>query len=260
MPNFYTHLCFAREVSQRVSPELRERLIQEWDSFCLGNFGPDPLYFGSSQLRHGGLQIHHGTGAQALEVYRKAIQQDKPYALSFASGYFLHYFLDSRMHPLVYRAMEETSLTHRSLEGELDRMLLERDGISPMEAFPNKAMPESFYMTAARMLPGVTAQEYAASLKNFRRVSMALTGFTGTPMRHAVNAVSRIPGAYGIRGAILSRSPAPQIGPYLQEMGEIFSAALEEAPGALEQFLMDAVDDRDFSPILSCDFSGKRDV
>ena len=260
MPNFYTHLYFARQVAHRVSPELQNRLREEWDSFQIGNFGPDPLYFGSSDLRHAGLKLHHGTGAQALEVYRRAMELDKPYAISFAAGYFLHHFLDSRMHPLVYRAMEKTDLTHRSLEGELDRLLMERDGISSKEAFPNRSMPETFYMMAARMAPGVTPEEFRNSLKNFRRVSMALTGFTGTPVRYAVNAASHIPGALGMRGAVLSKTPAGNIGPYLQEMDKILEQTELAAPEALEQFLLKATTGREFDSMLSCDFSGKRDV
>lgn len=260
MPNFYTHLCFAREVRDRVSPELQRRLRGEWDSFQIGNFGPDPLYFGSSDLRHAGLKLHHGTGAEALEVYRRAIGMDKPYAVSFAAGYFLHYFLDSRMHLLVYRAMEEADLTHRSLEGELDRLLMEQDGVSPREAFPNSPMPEAFYMMAARMVPGVSPEEYRSSLKNFRRVSLVLTGTTGTPVRYAVNAASHIPGARGMRGAVLSKAPAGNIGPYLREMEEIFAAAVRSAPDALERFLSDAKTGQTFDTTLLCDFSGKRDV
>ena len=243
-----------------VSPSLQTRLNQEYDSFLLGNFGPDPLYFGSADLRHAGLSLHHGTGAEALEVYRKAIQMDKPYAISFASGYFLHHFLDSRMHPIIYRAMEETDLTHRSLEGELDRLLLTGDGMDAKTAFPGKTMPEEFYMMAARMVPGVTAEQYRNGLKNFRRVSLALVGFTGTPVRHAVNAVSRIPGAHGARGAVLKKGPAQKAAPWLRNMEQILHSAIADAPAALEAFLSDAKSGREFAPNLLCDFSGKRDV
>ena len=260
MPNFYTHLCFARAVSARVSPELRPRLLREWDSFSLGNFGPDPLYFGSSKLRSAGLRLHHGTGAAALEVYRKAVAIDKPYARSFAAGYFLHHFLDSRMHPLIYRIMEETGLTHRCLEGEMDRLLMEQDSVSAHEIFPCQPMPEQFYMTAARMVPGLSPEDYRKSLKNFRRISMVLVRSGGTPLRHGANLASRLPGMHGLKGAILAKTPPPDMEQHLREMVGVFTQAVHDAPHALEQFLADAIGGRDFDPALFCDFSGKRDV
>ena len=45
MPNFYAHLLYGREVCRKVQPSLQRTLLRQWDTFCCGNFGPDPLYF-----------------------------------------------------------------------------------------------------------------------------------------------------------------------------------------------------------------------
>lgn len=260
MPNFYTHLRFGTQVAARLSLPLATQLRQQWDSYLLGNFGPDPLYFCGKKLRQAGLSIHNHTGAQAMERYRTAITLDKPYALSFAAGYFLHFFLDSQMHPVIYQAMNASGLTHQNLEGELDRLFLQRDHVSPSQAFPHHPMPESFYMTAARMIPGVTPMQYRDGVENFRRISLALTASAGTPLRYAVNGLGRIPKIHGIHGAILPPSPSQDARHWLWELQRCYLKARNTAPDALEDFLQNAKTGKAFSPLLSQDFSGRKDV
>lgn len=142
MPNFYAHLLYGREVCRKVQPSLQRTLLRQWDTFCCGNFGPDPLYFyvGGRQagaVRQAGIRLHHGTGADALEAYRQPVKMGRPNAAAFAAGYLLHYMLDSRMHPFVLKTVAEGEVTHFALEGEFDRHLLLRDG----RAYPD-AMPE----------------------------------------------------------------------------------------------------------------------
>lgn len=257
MPNFYTHLWFARETLSRLSPQLQNSLRPEYDSFLLGNFGPDPLYFGGKSLREKGLSLHNGSGNAALSVYRTAIMQNKPYARSFAAGYFLHFLLDSGIHPLIYEAMEQTGLTHRNLEGELDRRFLLGD---VRNSFPPLSTPEAFLMTAARMAPGITPAEYKRGLQNFRRVSLGLTATTGTPLRHAANGLSRISKIEGLRGAVLAREPEPESLPWLFRLEGRCRDLLKVAPQALTQFLHAAETGQSLPPILDCNFSGRKDI
>lgn len=255
MPNFYTHLRFGREVAEHVSPELKKRLYQEWDSYCCGNFGPDPLFFGS--LRQVGLRLHHGSGEKALERYRSSIREDQPYGVSFAAGYFLHHLLDSTLHPLVYMAMEKTGCSHRQVEGELDRLLLERDKLVHREAMPVRPMPRAFYYMASRMAPEVTPEAYEAGLKNFRFLSMKLCDWTGTPMRHVMNAAGRVVGKNGIRGAVLNKLPDPKLERHLEELEQCYWETVSMAPEALEEFIKNAQQGEAFSSRLRVDFAGK---
>ena len=92
MPNFYAHLLYGREVCRKVQPSLQRTLLRQWDTFCCGNFGPDPLYFyvGGRQagaVRQAGIRLHHGTGADALEAYRQPVKMGRPNAAAFAAGY-----------------------------------------------------------------------------------------------------------------------------------------------------------------------------
>lgn len=254
MPNFYTHLRLGRETAEGLSPDLRQRLETEWDSYCCGNFGPDPLYFGS--LRQVGLDLHHGSGGAALERYRRAIVEDQPYGVSFASGYFLHHLLDSSMHPLVYEAMADTGCSHRQVEGELDRLLMERDGVEHREAMPVRPMPRAFYYMASRMAPEATPEIYEAGLRSFRQVSMKLCDWTGTSMRHVLNAAGRLPKIHGIRGAVLSGRPEPGLDRHLERLLQCYRETVSEAPVRLEEFLRNVRQGEAFSPGLGLDFSG----
>lgn len=259
MPNFYTHLRFARETFAQLSPELQTSLNPEYDSFLLGNFGPDPLYFGGKILREQGLSLHNGSGRAALGVYKTAMERNTPYARSFAAGYFLHFLLDSGMHPLIYEAMEKTGLTHRNLEGELDRMLISWDGCGRKEAFPSFSTPEFFLMTAARMAPGISPQAYQRGLQNFRRVSLGLTASTGTPLRYAANGLSRITKIQGLRGAVLAREPESEAIKWLLRLEGRYGEILSTAPQTLTEFLTVGLKSRELDFMLDRNFSGRKD-
>lgn len=256
MPNFYTHLRFAGDVAQQLTSPLKERIEAEWDSYCCGNFGPDPLYFGG--LRAVGLELHHGSGAAALTRYRTAIRENQPYGISFAAGYILHYLLDSSLHPLVYGAMEETGCTHRQVEGELDRMLLEKDDRLHWEAMPVKSLTRSFYYMAGKMAPEVTPEAYALGLKRFRMISMKLCDWTGKPIRHITNLASRLPKIHGLYGAVLEPMPQRCLNEPLTEMVEAYKNAVAAAPALLDECLSAMAQDTPFPARMQPDFSGKQ--
>lgn len=258
MPNFYTHLRFGKAVLPRLEPELQQALNREMDSFLLGNFGPDPLYFAENSHRQAALSLHAGSGQQALSHYQTAMEQNRSYARSFAAGYFLHFLLDSQLHPLIYGAMEETGLSHRNLEGELDRLLLSEDRVAPQDAFPDTDQPEVFFMTAARMVPGTTPGAYATGLNRFRLVSLTLHHTSGTPLRYAANGLGRITGIRGLHGAILGREPDPAARLWLHRFQGRYEAALDTAPVALTEFLRHGPHSPALSSLLAKNFSGKK--
>ncbi len=262
MPNFYAHLLFGRQVSELLSPKLRRILLREWDSFCCGNFGPDPLYFymggkRSAAIRQAGLRIHHGSGREAMECFRRPVQQGMPYAVSFAAGYLLHYLLDSRLHPYVHQVIEGGTITHFALEGEFDRYLLLRDGRAYEDAIPEKLMPESFYVTAARMAPEVTPKIYQISLRRFRMVSCKLGSWAGGPLRYVLNTASVMPQARPVRGAILGKEPGRETMEYLDHMRILFQEAVQEAAQLLEGYFEDVAQDLPLPQGMDVDFAGK---
>ena len=246
MPNFYAHLLFGREVSRRMPPELQRTLLRQWDAFCCGNFGPDPLYFyvggrHAGAVRQAGIRLHHGSGRAALEAYRQPVKEGKPCAAAFAAGYLLHFALDSQMHPYVLRTIADGTVTHFALEGEFDRRLLRQDGRAYLDAMPQRP---------------VTPDVYRIALKRFRMVSCRIGNWAGSPVRHVVNAASVLPPVRGIRGSVLEQEPQGDMLRYLRDMEEIFAAAVPHGAALLEDFFAAVEEGKPLPAALELDYSG----
>lgn len=264
MPNFYAHLQLCRRVEQQVSPELREILLRDHDAYLCGGFGPDPLYFyiqgpGAGQVRRAGLDLHHHSGAAAMERFRVPVKEKWPYAVAFASGYLLHFLLDARCHPYVNQVAGRGIYTHFALEGEYDRYLLRKDGTDYASALPKKEMPPEFYALAARMADPVTPAIYQKALADFRWVSLKFGAWAGKPVRHVVNAASHIPPARPIRGMILGSQPDVKLERYMLTLDRLCASAAETAAVELGRFFGAVEQDMPFSEALGRDFSGNRE-
>lgn len=264
MPNYYAHIRFCLLVRKRLGPKLRAILTAERDSYLCGGFGPDPLYFFSGgkpagAVRQAGLDLHHHSGAAAMEAFRKPLLEQWPYSLSFSAGYLMHYLLDAHCHPYVYGVAAEGEFSHMALEGEYDRYLMEQDGLSLREALPKRPLPYDLCRLAAEMAPEVTPEIYRRSLEKFRWISLRLGGWAGTPLHGAVNAISRVPPARPLRGMILGRQPQPGLEVHVAALEQRFQEAVELAEVELGRFLEAVREDVPFSEALGRDFAGNEE-
>lgn len=261
MPNFYAHLLFGREVSRSMPPALQRILLRQWDTFCCGNFGPDPLYFyvggrHAGAVRQAGIRLHHSSGREALEAFRQPVQEGKPHAAAFAAGYLLHYVLDSRMHPFVLQTVAEGNVTHFALEGEFDRHLLRRDGRAYPDAMPQRPVTKELLLAASCMAPEVNPKVYDIALRRFRMVSCRIGSWAGTPMRHVVNAASHLPPVRGIRGSVLEQQPGSEMHRLLQQMDQRFDAAVSDAKTLLPAYFQCVEQGLPLPEGLDTDYSG----
>lgn len=264
MPNYYAHIRFCLEVRKRLSPRLRAILTAERDAYLLGGFGPDPLYFYAARrqaghVRQAGLEIHHHSGAAAMEPFRRPVLEQWPYSLSFAAGYLMHFLLDAHCHPYVLKVAEEGEFSHFALEGEYDRYLMARDGLSLRQALPKRPLPRELCKLAAEMAPEVTPEIYRRAVAEFRWASLRLGGWAGTPLHGAVNAVSHVPPARRLRGMILGKQPQPGLEKHLEILEQRFQEAVTLAEVELGRFLGAVECGLPFSEALGCDFSGNKE-
>lgn len=264
MPNYYAHIRFCLEVRKRLSPRLRAILTAERDAYLCGGFGPDPLYFHAVRKRAGNVRqaaidIHHHSGAAAMEPFRRPVAEGWPYSLSFAAGYLMHYLLDAHCHPYVLAVAAEGKFSHFALEGEYDRYLMVRDGLSLRQALPKRPLPWELCRLAAEMAPEVTPEIYRQALAEFRWTSLRLGGWAGTPLRGAVNAVSHVPPARGLRGMILGKQPQPGLEKHIEALEQRFMEAVELAEVELGRFLGAVESGLPFSEALGRDFSGNKE-
>lgn len=262
MPNYYAHIRFCLAVRKRLPPRLRAILTAERDSYLCGGFGPDPLYFYAARrkagpVRQAGIALHRHSGAAAMEPFRRPLLEQRPYSLSFSTGYLMHFLLDAHCHPYVYQVAEQGEFSHFALEGEYDRYLMERDGLSLREALPKRRLPRALCLLASEMAPAVTPEIYQKALQEFRWVSLRLGGWAGTPLHGAVNAVSHVPPARPLRGMVLGKRPQPGLEKHLLALDGYVEEAVELAEVELGRFLEAVREGVPFSEALGRDFSGR---
>ena len=247
---------------KRLSPKLRAILTAERDAYLCGGFGPDPLYFHAAgkqagPVRQAGIELHHHSGAAAMEPFRRPILEQWPYSLSFAAGFLMHYLLDAHCHPYILSVEESGEFSHFALEGEYDRYLMVRDNLSLREALPKRPLPWPLCVVAAEMAPAVTPEIYRRTLWEFRWTSLRMGGWAGTPLHGVVNAVSRVPPARRLRGMILGKQPQPGLEEHLEALDQRISEAVELAEVELGRFLGAVEQDMPFSQALGRDFAGR---
>ena len=244
-----------------MSAELRGIVEQEWDAYCCGGFGPDPLFFsigtpGSAKIRDAGIFLHRHSGADAMLPFRRPVTLNMPYAVSFTAGYLLHFLLDSHCHPYVYAQAEAGVITHFALESEFDRYLIRKTAQSYPDAIPVRPLDEEFCSVAARMDPAVTTGIYRRCLRQFRTFCCQTGRWSGTPVRHIVNGISRIPAASGIRGLLTNREPDEDAARCIAEMENLLDQTAETAAQDVEEALEAMRSGRALPSRFSCNYAG----
>ena len=132
MPASYAHLTFGRRVLQSIPDGVVKDLLRKHtDLFEIGLLGPDILFF-YQPLRHHpinriGHTLHDQSGASFLE--RDICKQATEEQLAYLLGFICHYALDSECHSLVEYYMEKKDRGHSSIETDLERFLMVRDGL-----------------------------------------------------------------------------------------------------------------------------------
>lgn len=262
MPNYFTHLQFGGRVLSALPEPLRTRIAAQRAAFDVGCYGPDPLFFyhllHDNPVRQVGLRMHK---VSALPVFRRLariISEDRPGGAGYAAGFLCHFALDAGCHGYIEARAAGGQTSHLRMEGEYDRLLMERAGIDPLRQTPlprPRLHPEEME-TIAGLYPGVTGRQFRESLASYRRVCRLQTLACRVGLSGAVDALSlRTPDKPDFRGAVLSRRAAGEcavsstvldslvdqaVPQAVEKTGVLFRAAAGEA--ALDSWF-----DRDFS-------------
>ena len=138
MPASYAHLSFGQSVLRAIPDEETKTLIQKHiELFKIGLLGPDILFFyhplSGDPINRLGHALHYESGAYFLgrECCLRANEKQTAYLL----GFICHYVLDSECHTLVEYYMEKTGREHSTIETDLERVLMIRDGLDPFRYF-----------------------------------------------------------------------------------------------------------------------------
>lgn len=240
MPNYYAHQVFGRKVFAALPPWLQGVLTGEREGYEAGLYGPDPLFFGTPRQRRMGLDMHYATARPVAQRLLDGVAGRLPYARGYAAGFLCHFALDSRCHPYIERQEALSGPSHSTVETELDRALMEADGLDPLHEtrLPAAALPPALLKTVVRTAyPGLSPAGYAGAFRMFREMCRMQTLLAGNPLRQALLKVDR---CKKLTDVILPVQPDPRC----QETTAALRAMLEEeaAPTALalERFFLAA--------------------
>lgn len=258
MPNYYAHLQFGAQVLAALPADLRARLEGEKDTYTLGQYGPDPLFFyrpiRGGAVRAAGTGMHRQPARPVIERLRRAVEEQRPFAVGYAAGFLCHFALDSRCHVYIKQRAADSRIAHSCIESEFDRFLMVRNGVDPSREtpMPTPRMPHAFYEFLEQVVyPGIKGQQYREGLDFYRRLSGWHTRAAGSRQTGScLNLAARVSRrGEQLRDMALKREAAAYA--YCNE--ELLALLREEIPVTAEKLTaffdrrpLDAWFDRDF--------------
>lgn len=187
MPAAYAHLTFGRRVFDSLpGGEVKNAVAPYRALFEIGLQGPDVLFFhrplrGSPVSRLGNA-LHDKTGRSFLS--RDLCRAARGGARAYLLGLICHFALDSECHTLVEYFMGVTGREHSTLETDLERHLMVRDGLNPRAHVAASCLVDS-RSNAEVIAPfyGLDGETLKAALSSMKRVGKLLR--PGNRVKHA---------------------------------------------------------------------------
>ena len=233
MPNYYAHLKFGDKVLEELPRELAGRIGREEAAFHLGCLGPDPLFFyhpiRPNGVRREGVRMHRASALPAAERLRQAIEDGVPMAAGYGAGFLCHLALDSACHGYVDSRAADGPISHMAIEGEYDRMLMERDGLDASEKAHLPASPadRAVWEAASMAFVHASPEQMRRAYRSMNFYSSFLARSNGRVRGKVIGAVShmlpipssppssapsrrRPPSPTGLTGTSRATRPAPR--------------------------------------------------
>ena len=264
MPNYYAHLTFGQRVLADLPAGLSELIEQEREAFDLGCLGPDPLFFYQpirpNAVRREGIKMHRRSALPAVERLRQAIEDGVPMSTGYGAGFLCHLALDSACHGYVDDRAADGPISHMAIEGEYDRMLMERDGLNAAEQSPLPSAPandpEGFSgllrtLSLKNELPGAVLGDLEAASQAFvhaspdqmRRAYRSMAFFSGFLARSngrmtgkVIGAVSHMLPIPSAKGIALKETPHPSAQESNADLNRLLEAAIPETAEQITAF------------------------
>jgi hypothetical protein len=158
---------------------------------------------------------------------------DSEAAKAYLYGLLGHYCLDSVIHPYVDRLVAAGEAEHVPLESELERFLMEKDGISSPHTFNRGELfrlTRGECMTAAKCYPGVTGGQVSHSIS----VMALCTRLLAHPNRKLQEWVLN-PTAPQFLDHRLPTEENKTLAPYVSRLHDLFRQALSLYPDLLKE-------------------------
>ncbi|MBQ2927085.1 MAG: zinc dependent phospholipase C family protein [Oscillospiraceae bacterium] len=235
MPANYAHYRFGKQLIPALPAEIRQCIQRFRRMFDMGLHGPDIFFYYNPYMKTAvgelGRTYHRQSGAEFFPKACDAAGSEA--ARAYLYGLLAHYCLDSVCHPYVNKIVDIGEATHVALESEFDRYLLVLDKEpSPHTYDMSKRLKltRGECMSVAAFYPPATGANISLSVK-----SMAFsTRFLSSP-RRARNRklLNRIKPS--LLDHMIPETESEPLAPYIRELAELYTQALECYPLLLEQ-------------------------
>ena len=241
MPGNYAHYRFGQAILPTLPQEIRRTVGRFRQLFDMGLHGPDILFYHDlllkSTVSRQGHKLHNQTGKSFFERACRAVRMNPTEAArAYLYGLLAHYALDSLCHPYIKRAVEAGSGSHREIETEFDRYLLELDGKSPAHRYDQSVhmqLTPGECETAALFFPNVSAGAIRRSVKNMAACTRILALPRGSRREMMTKALGLVrPGSAQL---VIPVRPDPHLLGADQDLLMLFDSAKEQYVSLLDQ-------------------------
>lgn len=252
MPSTYAHLRLGREVLGRLEGDARAACEAHEDLYLIGLHGPDILFYYDALHRNPvsgiGFGMHDRPGREFFGHAKQAVAETGDAGRAYAYGFACHFALDSEAHPYIEDYIHGHGVAHTAIEGEFDRMLLERDGKVPSRSYlaGHISTDGNGCETISKFFEGVTPEQVAKALEDMRKYNRLLVA-PGRIKRAMIERALRRTGNYDdMVGLILRDEPDPRCEESDRELLRIYGGAVDlsvELIGVLKGFFDGRVED-----------------
>lgn len=237
MPTTYAHDTFGMNVFRQLPKEVQEIIRPHMQLYRIGLHGPDIFFYyrlRRNYVNQTGVRLHGEIAYPFFQRGVKLVQEEKDNALlAYLLGFACHFKLDSTCHPYVYHIAHQVKHTH--IEKEMDRVLMERDGLDPLTYFPAKVIIPSKENaeTIQKMFPHINARQIYEALRGMRKSTSMMIYGDGRRQK-VILLLLRFVGQYHKMGDHFMKKEAdPACREYLEILVELFDRAQSEAPALL---------------------------
>ena len=242
MPALYAHNKFGKMVIPKLPEKIKNTIKKYPDSFRIGLQGPDFLFFNifKKNLTNLGVHMHHTNTYSFMNHARTVIRQygtDSP-EYSYILGFICHFALDNACHPYINNFMKETNCGHVEIEGDLDHLILTKDGNIP-ESYPmHKLVPNYKYVAGSMspFFPQLSVQEIYHSLcmmRFLKKFFVAPGKFKRTSITFAMKATCHYK---RLKGHIIEPDANPHCRTQTQFLYDKLSDTVDEAVTLIVNF------------------------
>ncbi|MDO5852901.1 MAG: zinc dependent phospholipase C family protein [Thermoplasmata archaeon] len=252
MPSTYAHFRLGNEVMERLDGDARRACESHRDLYGIGLHGPDILFYYDALHRNPvsqiGFDMHERPGREFFGPARERLGDSGDAGRAYLYGYICHFALDSEAHPYIEDYIHARGVAHTAIEGEFDRMLLERDGRNPAKSYLAEHIhtDESGYGTISLFYPDVTAEQVSRTLEDMRKYNRLLVA-PGRIKRALIERTLRKTGNYDdMIGLVIKNEPDPRCADSDRELDSIYKGAVDlsvELIGVLERYLDGEIDE-----------------